>query len=180
VLPAGALAIVVLCYQGALRGIPWLGVVSLSVLLPVLTVLSTNRKQRLVNVAVVGAIGFAMDSALIATGVYTVLPGGRWLLPAPLCPEWILVLWLNYGFVLVGYAPGLRRKMIVPVLVGVFFAVLIYGNAFRYGLLEPGLPGHGSVIVTGALWAVSNPLLVILTMALAGKAGADPPKQHPG
>lgn len=145
------------CYQGALRGIPWLGPACFALLVAILLPFTPQKKERLLVALLVAVVGFAADSALVFFRVYQVREGSRWLLPAPLCPEWILVLWLNFGFMLYVFWRLLGKSVLTAVIVGIVFSFLIYGNASRMGLLTLHRPVLASLAAIALLWAVLIP-----------------------
>lgn len=145
------------CYQGALRGIPWLGPAVFAVLVAFFLPMTAQKKERLEISVLVGGLGFLADSALVFFQVYLPREESRWLIPAPFCPEWVLALWFNFGFMLYIFWRFLNKSTLNAVCVGVIFAVLIYGNASRMGLLHLGRAPLVSLLVIAVLWAVLIP-----------------------
>jgi hypothetical protein len=146
------------CYQGALRGVPWLGLIVFGLLVATFLPGTALKKERLLVALLVTAVGFGTDSALVFFRVYEAREASRWLLPAPLCPEWVLTLWLNFGFMLYIFWRLLSRSVGTAVTVGVVFSFLIYGNAARMGLLTLRQPVLVSLGIIALLWAVLIPL----------------------
>jgi len=149
----------VLCYQGALRGVPWLGLAAIPIQWAILLPLTRGRRQRLALAVGVGVGGFVLDTALVAGGVYAAAPTTRWVLPPPLCPEWILALWLNFGFMLFLSWQNLRGKAWLGAVSGLLYAFMIYGGARGQGLVFVGDPGWVRILAIGVVWAVVVPLL---------------------
>jgi hypothetical protein len=145
------------CYQGALHGMPWLGLVVFAFLVALFLPYTLLKKERLLVTLLVAGIGFAIDSALIMSNVYMVKESARWLLPAPLCPEWILVLWLNFGFMLYIFWGFLAKSRMTPIIVGIIFSFLIFGNASRMGLVVLRPPQLAGFLIIAACWAVLIP-----------------------
>ncbi len=83
---------VISCYQGTLRGIPWLGPLVVLVIAMMHFAQGKDHWPEIQLVLAVGVIAFIMESVLIATNVYTVNPTTRWVIPAPFCPAWLLAL----------------------------------------------------------------------------------------
>ena len=146
------------CYQGALKGMPWLGFVMFGLLVVVFLPSTPQKKERLLVALVVALAGFALDSALIFFHVYQAREESRWLLPAPFCPEWVLVLWINFGFMLYIFWRLLSRSVLTAISVGVVFAFSVYGNAARMELLTLRSPELASLAIIAVLWAVLIPL----------------------
>ena len=102
--PLGFFIAAAASYQGARHDMPWLGLLFVLVNVLVFLPFSPIKKERLYLACAVGLSGFTIDSLLIASGVYVVGEQSRWLTASFLCPEWILALWLNYGFAQIGRA----------------------------------------------------------------------------
>ncbi len=145
------------CYQGAMKGIPWLCYAAFFVHVILFLPSTELKRKRLLLAAIVGAAGLIIDTGLYLTGVYSVKESTRWLLPAPLCPDWIFVLWLNFGFILYVYWLMLRRSYVFGACIGIIFAVIIYLNAQRNGLLLLKSPLAVSLAIIAVLWAVAIP-----------------------
>lgn len=170
----GFIATSAFCYQGAMRGIPWLGLAAVGVQMALLLPMSGGWwKARSVLTLGVGLFGFVLDSVLVAAGVYTAVPETRWYLPAPLCPEWVLALWLNFGFMLFLSWRNLRGKVWLGALCGLVFAFMIYGGARRHGMIEVASPAGLRIGVIAVLWAVVVPVLARVAgrLATAGSKG---------
>lgn len=166
--PLGFFITVVATYQGAQRGMPWLGFLFLMATLLVFLPFSPLRKERIYLTLIVGAAGFLIDSALIISGVYHASASSRWLIPHSFCPEWILTLWLNFGFALFVFKLVLSRNRIIPVIVGIVFAILIYSNASRMGLITLQSPKILPLGVIAASFAVFIPLCTRLANKICG------------
>lgn len=166
--PLGFFMTVFATYQGARHGAPWLGFLLLVASMLVFLPFSPLRKERIYLTLIVGAAGFVVDSALIGSGVYLASQSSRWLLPHWFCPEWILNLWLNFGFALFVFRPFLSRNRIVPVIVGIVFAMLIYANASRMGLIILQEPKILPLGVIAASFALFIPLCVRLANKICG------------
>lgn len=146
------------CYQGALHGMPWLGLAVFVLMAAFFHPQTQLKKNRLLITVLVAAVGFATDTALIVSHVYTVQASSRWLIPAPFCPEWVLGLWLNFGFMLYIFWHFLSKKSITPVIVGVVFSFLIFGNATRMGLVSFLVQPRAGFLIIASCWAVLIPI----------------------
>lgn len=146
------------CYQGAMKGMPWLGYAAFFIHVILFLPLTELKQKRLLLAIIVGAVGLMMDTGLYLTGVYSVKDSTRWVLPAPFCPDWIFVLWLNFGFMLYIYWLMLRRSYVIGSVIGIIFAIIIYGNAERNGLLLLKSPLIVSLSIIAFLWALAIPV----------------------
>jgi hypothetical protein len=166
--PLGFFLTVFATYQGARHGVPWLGLLFLVATMLVFLPFSPLRRERIYLTLVVGIAGFLVDSLLIGSGVYQASAGSRWLIPHWFCPEWILTLWLNFGFALFIFRQFLSRNRIVPVIVGIVFAMLIYANASRMGLILLQPPKLLPLGVIAASFALFIPLCTRLANKICG------------
>lgn len=166
--PLGFFITVFATYQGARNGMPWLGFLFFMISLLVFLPFSPLRKERIYLTLTVGAAGFLVDSILIGAGIYHASESSRWLIPHWLCPEWILTLWLNFGFALFVFKPFLSRNRMVPVVVGIVFALLIYANAGRMGLIILQPPKILPLGVIAASFALFIPVCTRIANKICG------------
>ncbi|PKL44935.1 MAG: hypothetical protein CVV42_19015 [Candidatus Riflebacteria bacterium HGW-Riflebacteria-2] len=157
------------CYQGARHGIPWLGLVILAVHVAFFLPSTTVKVRRILVALLTGLIGFIADSSMIRLGVYSVSASTRWLIPDPLCPEWILVLWLNFGFMLYVFWPVLAKSRLSAAVIGVIFAILIMGNASRMDLILFRAPSWHGYLIVAACWAVLVPFFAFYSYRCFGE-----------
>ncbi len=151
--------IVFMTYGGARHGVPWRGLVVMLIVHALYISLIPEKGRRLLLMLSAGVIGFLLDSMMGVAGVYVVAEPGRWLVPAPLCPEWILVLWLNFGFFLYGYVMQMYGRLKYTTLLGLVFALLIYSNATRMGTIVLRSPALLSIAIGAVAWALIVPCL---------------------
>lgn len=166
--PVGFFVTVFATYQGARNGMPWLGLIFFAATVLVFLPFSPLRKERVQLALIVGLGGFLVDSALIAAGVYHAGENARWMIPHPFCPEWIVTLWFNFGFALFVFKQFLSRNSMVPVIVGIVFAMMIYTNASRMGLLALQSPRIISLCIIAASFAVFIPICTRIANKICG------------
>jgi hypothetical protein len=147
------------CTQGTRWGLPWVGLALFLALAPFFLWHAPQIKERVILSLLVAAAGFVLETALIFFGVYTVAGHARWLVPAPFCPEWILGLWINFGFMLYVYWRLLSRSQWLAASIGAVFSVLIFGNAAFIGLLSLRSPHGTGFAIIAACWALLIPLM---------------------
>ena len=147
------------CTQGTRLGLPWVGLALFIVLAPFFLWHAPQIKERIILSLQVAAAGFILETALIFFGVYQVAAHARWLVPAPFCPEWILGLWINFGFMLNIYWRLLSKSRLTAVVIGIVFSILIFGNAAFIGLLTLRTPLWTGFAIIAACWAVLIPIL---------------------
>ena len=166
--PLGFFITAAAAYQGARNHMPWLGLLFVLINMLVFLPFSPIRKERLYLTLAVGAAGFVVDSLLITAGVYRVGEQSRWLLAGFLCPEWILALWLNYGFALYVFKPFLSRTWWIPVVVGLVFSTLIYTNAGRMELITFPLAKTVSLGIIAVIYALFIPACNVIANKIIG------------
>jgi hypothetical protein len=157
--PVGFLISAISCYQGVIHGIPWLGWIVLLIVLCILLIMTPEKKRRLILTLVVAITGFALDSCLIIFKVYSVNIYSRWILPEPFCPDWILALWMNFGFMMYINWRMMKNRHILAAIIGIVFAFIIYGNAASANLIMLKLPNFTSLIIIAAIWAILVPAI---------------------
>lgn len=166
--PLGFFITVIATYQGAERGIPWLGLVFLLANMLLFLPFSPLKKERIYLTFIVGTAGFLLDSVFIFSGLYQASASSRWLIPAPFCPEWTMTLWLNFGFALFVFKLVLSRNRIMPVVIGIIFAMLIYFNANRLGVITLVSPKIIPLGIIAAVFAVFIPLCTWIANKISG------------
>ncbi|HAE41232.1 MAG TPA: hypothetical protein DCG57_21760 [Candidatus Riflebacteria bacterium] len=157
------------CYQGTTHGYPWLGLVALAIHYSLFLPATTTKAKRVLVAILTGLIGFIADSTLIWLGVYSVSSGSRWLLPDPLCPEWILVLWLNFGFMLYIFWQILAKSRWTPPIIGIIFSFIIMGNASHMGLIAFRAPSWHGYLIIAACWSVLVPIFALYSNRCFGE-----------
>ncbi len=165
-------------YQGAMRGMPWLGAAFFALELLILLPLMTGKRQRLTLVLFVGAIGLVLDTVLIAAGIYALEGTARWIIPAPVSPEWVLALWLNFGLIMPNYMSMMRGRHIISAIVGFVYAFMVYGGAARNDIIT--LPNYGmtGIAIIAIAWAVLVPLLYVFVDRIYQKQMAVKGEEH--
>ena len=166
---------VMACYRGAIVGRPWLGPAIVLAILGIHVLIDRERWLMLKLVAIVTVVTFVFESVVITTGLYTPEPATRWLMIAPLCPLWLLALWVNFAAKLVTTALMLRDHYLRGSLLGVLFGLIIFQRAEAMHVLRLN---HGlwSLVIIAVLWGLMLPVLLRLTRAMLGLPARDP---HP-
>ena len=134
---------------GAAGGMPWLGVIVVPFVLGVHLVLSPDWRPQLLLALFAAALGFFVDTAMIAAGLFSPVP---YLLPPFLSPPWMVMLWVNFATTLSVSMGWLRGR---PLLAAVFGAVggpLAYASGARLGAMTH-MPDTASLIALGLAWA---------------------------
>jgi hypothetical protein len=136
-------------------GIPWLGLlVILGIVGGHLIVFPRFRGRKIQLILAVTVIAFIMETVLIAIGLYTVAPSTRWLLATPLCPIWIIALWLNFAIVLPYLLPFFGGRYKRAAIAGVIYALVVFYRAASLEILSFnfGYLGEAILVILWAIW----------------------------
>ncbi len=142
------------CAFGVNYGYPWLGPASLPLWIGLHLRFSPTPKGELLFFTVLTALGFAVDSALIRAGLFSI-PGdglGLW------APAWLVAMWILLGFTFESLLPW-RPKRWAFLLIGMVSGPLTYIWCDAIKIMEYARPLWLSVLVHALLWAALTPLL---------------------
>ncbi len=147
------------CYQGAIRGKLWLGPAMVAAVCTIQILMAIRRWQKeILIIAVTGLTGFILDTLLVLCNVYSVADKTRWILPAPMCVEWILGLWINFGGKMSSTLPGIRGRPKMVAIFSAVFGIMIYRHAAKFGLITLTWDWR-SIAIIAASWALLVPQL---------------------
>lgn len=130
------------CVLGAARGWLWLGPVAGAVLLPI-NLLFVPKGRRLCELrlwAICGALGFTLDSGLLASGLID-FPSIARVMPEAaasgwLVPPWIVTLWIAVGTMLRTTLGWLAERRLLAVALGAVGGPLSFWSGSRLGAVE--------------------------------------------
>lgn len=143
------------CVIGGAAGAPGWGFAGVLALLAFSWSVGTlQRDLRLL--AVLGLIGFVVDTAWITLGVLDY--GER-----ALAPSWIVALWLGFALTVNHSMGWLRQKPLLAAALAAVFAPVTYLAGARFGAVEIADP-LGLALISGA-WAVMFLLLFSSTVS---------------
>jgi hypothetical protein len=152
------------CVLGAAKQAPWLGVIT--VLLVVLWHLSQakNAQPELILLAITIVIGAAFDQIMLSSNLISYQAHG-W--SNALTPAWILALWAEFVTILNVSLKWMRKKWLVAILFGAIGGPMAYIAAEKLGAVTlNNLPA--SYIALGLGWAIITPLLLVLSEKFDG------------
>ncbi len=144
------------CVLGAAYGWPWLGVLATALWIGVWAARRERPRADLAFLAIVGAVGWVVDSALVLYGAFGFPEAARLGGPSPL---WMVALWIGFGTTLRALAPLLAMPL-VAVAVGALAGPLAYNGGVAFGAARFGEDAWASRLVIAAAWAAALPLLV--------------------
>jgi hypothetical protein len=142
---------------GAGHGMPWLGVVIVPLVLLCNLVLSADWRQELLVAFAAAVMGFAVDTGLVAAGVFAPVPFG---VPRPFSPLWMVMLWVNQATTLNGSMAWLRGRYLAGALFGAVGGPLAYLSGAKLGAAT--LPSTLGLVILGITWAGAFPALLAL------------------
>lgn len=152
---------------GAARGWWWAGPLALLVFAAWQLPLSHGPRADLLLMAVVAAVGFAIDSLWVQLDLMRFRTALPW---EGLAPVWIVALWMGFALTLNHSLAGLKRHLGLAAALGLVGGPLAYGIAERawdaVDLHADAWPALGALALA---WGVVTPLLLLLARRL------DPP-----
>ena len=140
---------------GASHGMPWLGVVIIPLVLILNLALSADWRQELIVALTAAVMGFAVDTGLVAAGVFTPAP---FLVPRPFSPLWMVMLWVNQATTLNSCLAWLRGRYLAGALFGAVGGPLAYLSGAKLGAAT--LPSTNGLFILGITWAGAFPALL--------------------
>jgi len=153
------------CVLSASNGLPWLGllVVSLIVALHLRTADHPSHELQLLVLCVV--MGLVFDSLLVSSG-WVRYPSG--MLFSGIAPYWILAMWALFSTTL-NYSMGwLKSSLLLASVMGAVFGPLSYLAGQRLGAIEL-VNFRSSMVALAVIWAVVMPVLVYAAGRFDGK-----------
>ena len=140
---------------GAGHSMPWLGVLIVPWVLLLNLILSADWRQELIVALAAAVMGFAVDTGLVAAGVFAPVP---FLVPRPLSPPWMVMLWVNQATTLNSCLAWLRGRYVAGALFGAVGGPLAYLGGAKLGAAS--LPSTNGLVVLGITWAGALPALL--------------------
>ncbi len=157
---------------GAGHGMPWLGVVIVPLVLLLNLVLSADWRQELIVALAAAVMGFAVDTGLVAAGVFAPVP---FLVPRPFSPPWMVMLWVNQATTLNSCMAWLRGRYLTGALFGAIGGPLAYLGGAKLGAAS--LPSTNGLVILGITWAGAFPALLAVAEFVRGRRAAFAPQQ---
>jgi hypothetical protein len=140
---------------GAAHGVPWLGVVVVPIALAVHLALSPDWRPELLLALSAALTGFAVDSGLIAAGLFTPIPYG---FPHPFSSLWMVMLWVNLAMTLNVSMAWLRGRYLLASAFGAVGGPLAYYSGAKLGAMT-AIPDFQALLGIAIAWAVAMPAL---------------------
>ncbi len=152
------------CLGGAAADHPLIGPLVVAVLLVAQSFTMVDPRRTIGLIAVVGILGTAIDSAMLAAGIYWVKDPlrGQWL-----CPLWITALWINVGTALHGCLTGYGGRYGQLAAVGAVIVPAAYSIADVIGAIQvvaspqralPTFAAVGAFVIPALFWLSRSPV----------------------
>ena len=146
------------CAIGAGKGLQWFGPVVVLILITLHLIFSENHKVEIFLIVVSGIGGTIIDSILSSAGAFN-FPGNP---IAPVCPPFMIALWLNFATVLNYSLAWLKKRLIPAAVLGFFGGPLAYYTGTQFGAITLTENATLSLGVIGVEWAIVTPALFAL------------------
>jgi hypothetical protein len=137
------------------NGKPWLGIVVVPLVLLIHFTLSENRKGEVMLILTAGAMGFLIDTLLVFAGFFTPI---QYLLPFPLSPPWMVLLWMNFATTLNVSLRKLHGRYLLSAVLGSVGGPAAYYSGAKLGATTV-IPDTADLIVLSLVWAIAVPAL---------------------
>lgn len=122
--------------------------------------LSLDRRSELLLIATAGLLGLMLETAQLGLGVLNFKGHPA---DAALPPLWILALWLQFATLLRYGLSWLSGRFGLAAALGLLGGPLAFLGGERLGAATLGEPRIQSLLILGAVWAFTLPVLVYLS-----------------
>ena len=162
----------IVCFQlvwmitvgGAAQGLWWAGPLAALAFAAWQVPLSPAPRADLKLMAIAALAGFAVDSALVLSGLLTFSTPVPWDFAAPI---WIVALWVAFALTLNHSMDSLKRRPLLAVLLGLIGGPLAYWVAANvWNAVDLNGRALLGLAVIGLVWALITPLLLALAERL--------------
>ena len=145
------------CVLGAGQDNFWVGPVAVLVSVFVHLAKSSNKRGELFIIGATGAIGFIVETLLIALEIF--LPA-RFVIPPPWCPLWLFCMWPNFATLLNVSLRWLHGRYMLSIGLGATGGALAYYGGMQLGALTFHGPVLQKVLMVGVAWGIVTPTLL--------------------
>jgi hypothetical protein len=139
---------------GAAHGFTLIGMSVALLATAVNVVLAKRRGWEALSVLCIAALGFVVDTVLIALGVFTAASAAS----AWFAPLWLVVMWANFGATLNGLLRWMRGKQALQALFGFVGGPAAYWGGQALGAVRFDSTPLIELLVMGVAWGVVTPL----------------------
>ena len=148
----------------AARGTPWIGVVSIGLVLVVHLWFAKDAREELILAGLCAVVGICWDSIPVAMGWIQYPSGMLW---ANVAPYWIIAIWVLFATTLNVTFDFLKERLWLAAILGAVFGPVSYWSGAGLGALE-FLEPFAALVALAVAWAIFMPLLMILAKRFDG------------
>lgn len=145
---------------GPAHGLPWTGPAAVALVVAVHLARSPDPKSELKLIGAATGIGLLAETGMTAAGFYF---AASWILPPPLAPAWLPLMWANFGTTVNVSLKALSGRPFLSALLGAVAGPLAYLGGDRLGAIRFSEPSWHGLLALGVLWAVAVPALFALS-----------------
>ncbi len=154
---------------GPAHGFPWTGPAVVLLVVAVHLGRSADRERELKLIGAATGIGLLAETGMNVAGFYEAAP---WILPSPLAPAWLPLMWANFGTTLNVSLAALSGRPVLSSILGAVAGPLAYFGGSRLGAIRFAEPIWHGLLALGVLWAVAVPALFALSRRFSRRHGA--------
>jgi hypothetical protein len=140
---------------GAAHGMPWLGIIAVPLVIAVHLFLAPDMKAETLLIISAGVFGFCVDTVLVSVDVFTPVP---YLLPHPLSPPWMVLLWMNFATALNVSLRSLHGRYLLSSILGAVGGPFAYYSGAKLGATIT-IPVGFDLFLLAVAWAGAVPVL---------------------
>jgi hypothetical protein len=134
--------------------------------------LSDRRRPESILLAIVGVVGFVVETTHLGLGLYRPADWSRAGVGGPAWPPlWLILLWPQFATTLRYCLRWLVRRPLVAAAAGAVGGPLAFAAGARLGAVEMGRPLGWSVAVLSLSWALVLPFVGWIARRVAPAAG---------
>lgn len=143
------------CALGPRYGMSWIGPLTMPIWLGLHIYFSPTKWGEALFLITLGLLGFVIDTFLIHTGIFYIIPNSLF------APPWLICMWMLLGMTFESMLV-MRKNVLMMCLMGVLSGPLSYIFAQAVDILRYSNPQWISMSIHGLLWAAMMPLLFSL------------------
>lgn len=152
------------CIGGVAHGMPGWGTAAIVATIAWHVAISARPAGELALVAVLGAIGLAVETLVVALG-HVAYPNGQPLAWLP--PYWLVALWAEFAIALNVTLRWLRGRPLLAAGLGAVFGPLSFVGGVRLGAAR-FVDETAALATLAVLWAIIMPLVMAIAPRLDG------------
>jgi len=164
------------CVLPAIGGMPWVGPISVALLIAIHLYLVPARRRELALIGAVGAFGYVADSIATVLGVFAFPDPAQLGGPSPI---WMVALWCNFATAPALALYWLAKRPVLAAACGAIGGPMAYFGGMQLGgMMTPA--GTGTMLAVVAVeWAIATPLIMWAAVRIGRMTGQPAPVEAP-